>query len=141
MIQLKLKKEYGKIITAGLAGVFALWFFLTLGKPPEVIDNMKHGVDDLNKGDIAKQEMSAELETKIEELKNNGFLMEFKPASHEAWINIDTWSALDLQEKEEKVRLLSQFLKARDGTSQIVVREYGTDSMVADFFANTLRIH
>jgi hypothetical protein len=123
-------------VLGALVLIIGIWSLSTLDPPPEdLLETSSFGEIDED-----LEALKAQLEQEIEDLTDSGFITVFQKASHEVWVNPAIWDSLAYEEKEGRVRVLSQYLKSRDGTSQVVVRADGTDEMVADFFANELRI-
>jgi len=120
---------------------FALWFAFTLEEPDVKIDNLRFGVDSEMIGNITQVTMTEELKENVAMLQESGFIVKFMPSSHEAWVDPILWASMTLDEKKGKIQMLSDYLKARDGTAQIIIRDGNSDQTVADFFTGSLNIY
>jgi hypothetical protein len=54
----------------------------------------------------------------------------------EAWIDGDAWSTYSIDYKNKVADALSAYMKAHDGTPQVIVREFGTNKMLAEILGD-----
>jgi hypothetical protein len=151
MAQPKRRKKTPIIVAAMviIAGGLASWIFLTSGKaPPEAanlnLDNSRSESQKVDKfvggshvqRDLGESELTTELKDKIAAWQNEGFIKELKVSEHEVWINGNEWSTYSIDDKNDVADALSAYMKAHDGTPQVMVREFGTDKMLAEILGD-----
>lgn len=132
-----------------IVGGLVTWVLLTSGKEPVATANPEQGSSRAEPGkvdkfvggahvqrNLAESELSAELKEKIAVWQKEGFIKELKVSEHEVWINGNAWSTYSLDDKNNVADALSAYMKAYDGTPQVMVREFGTNKMLAEILGD-----
>jgi hypothetical protein len=132
-----------------IAGGLVSWVLLTSGEEPSASANLSpdnsqaesQKVDKFVGGahvqrDLAESELTAELKDKIAAWKKEGFLKEMKVPEHEVWINGNEWSTYSIDDKNKVADALSAYMKAHDGTPQVMVRDFDTNHMLAEILGD-----
>jgi hypothetical protein len=132
-----------------IAGGLVSWVVLTSGKEPAATANPGPGssraepqkADKFVGGahvqrDLAESALPAELKEKMAAWQKEGFIKELKVSEHEVWINGNAWNTYSLDDKNNVADALSAYMKAHDGTPQVMVREFGTNKMLAEILGD-----
>jgi hypothetical protein len=133
------------VIACGLAS----WVLLTSEEEPSASANPRQdssqaesqNVDKFVGGahvrrDLAESELTAELEDKIAVWQKEGFIKEMKVPEHEVWINGNEWNTYSIDDKNKVADALSAYMKAHDGTPQVMVRDFDTNHMLAEILGD-----
>jgi hypothetical protein len=86
--------------------------------------------------DLSAKELLPELENKIDTWQKEGFIKELKASEHEVWIDGNRWSTYSLEDKNKIADALSAYMKAHDGTPQVMVRDADSDHMLAEILGD-----
>jgi len=132
-----------------IAGGLVSWVFLTSGKEPSEPADLgpdssqadSQNVDKFVGGahvqrDLAESELTAELKDKIAAWQKEGFIKELKVSEHEVWINGNEWSTYSIDDKNNVADVLSAYMKAHDGTPQVMVRDFDTNNMLVEILGD-----
>jgi hypothetical protein len=132
-----------------IAGGLVSWVILTSGKEPSEPANLgpessRAQIQKADKfvggahvrRDLAESELPADLKEKIATWQKEGFIKEMKVSEHEVWIDGNEWSNYSIDDKNNVADALSAYMKAHDGTPQVMVRDFGTNNMLAEILGD-----
>jgi hypothetical protein len=132
-----------------IAGGLVSWVLLTSGNEPSAsvdprTDSSRAESPKTDKfvggshvqRDLAESELTAELKEKIAAWQKEGFIKEMKVPEHEVWVNGNVWSTYSIDDKNNVADVLSAYMKAHDGTPQVMVRDSETDNMLAEILGD-----